>query len=57
VLKPYEGDGGIALSPVGCKPLDGRAMPLPSTATHEPMGMSPARVSPLGEMEVPRRTS
>jgi len=38
LLRALRGDGGIAPSPAGSN-LDGRVMPLPSTATHEPAGI------------------
>ena len=39
LLKALRGDGSSAPSPVGHTFLDGRAVPLPSTATHDPIGI------------------
>ena len=39
-LKAPQGDGGNAPSPAGPSPLDGRPVPLASTATHGPIGIS-----------------
>jgi len=39
LFKSLRGDGSHAPSPSGHKPLDGRGVPFPSTATHDPIGI------------------